>query len=69
MKIQISPKMKFFIAESQQVPGEIADYDSVSRNGATVDFSGGQGLGKFHARVVQGTDGRFTVTYSDSFDD
>ncbi|PTB37320.1 hypothetical protein M441DRAFT_149185 [Trichoderma asperellum CBS 433.97] len=63
MNIQITPKMKFFIAESQQVPGEIVDYHSVVRDGATIDFSSGEGLGKFYAHVVQKTDGTFTVTY------
>ncbi|KAF7907935.1 uncharacterized protein EAE98_012468 [Botrytis deweyae] len=67
-KIQIAPKMKFFVAESQQVPGEIADYAAVSRDGATIDFSSGPGLGKFHARVVQSTDGKFNVRYYDSFE-
>ncbi|KAE8379327.1 hypothetical protein BDV26DRAFT_291352 [Aspergillus bertholletiae] len=69
MKIQISPKMKFFVTESQQVAGEIVDYGAVLRDGATIDFSSGEGLGKFYARVVQGTNGGFTVTYYDSFDD
>jgi len=68
MNIQISPKMKFFVSESQQVPGEIVDYDSVSRDGAVIDFSSGEGLGKFYARVVHGTDGRFAITYYDAFD-
>ncbi|OAR01361.1 hypothetical protein LLEC1_07844 [Akanthomyces lecanii] len=65
-KVQITPKMKFFVTESHQVPGEIADHDSVTRDGATIDFTAGPGKAKFFARVVQGPDGRFTVTYSDS---
>ncbi|KAF5855991.1 hypothetical protein ETB97_008110 [Aspergillus alliaceus] len=69
MKVQISPKMKFFVSESQQVAGEIVDYSAVSRSGATIDFSSGEGLGKSYARVVQGTDGKFTVEYYDHFDD
>ncbi|KAL7918269.1 hypothetical protein ACQKWADRAFT_304582 [Trichoderma austrokoningii] len=68
MKIQITPKMKFFITESQQVPGEIVDYHAVTRDGATVDFSSGEGHGKFYARVVQGSDGRYTVSYYEAFD-
>lgn len=68
MNIQVSPRMKFFVSESQQVAGEIADSNAVARDGATIDFSDGEGLGKFYARVVQGTDGRFTVTYYDSYD-
>lgn len=68
MKIQITPKMKFFIMESQQVPGEIVDHHAVAREGATIDFSNGEGKGKFYARAVQGTDGRFTVTYYESLD-
>lgn len=63
MNIQITPKMKFFVTESQQVPGEIVDYHSVVREGATIDFSSGEGEGKYYARVVQGNDGRFTVEY------
>ncbi|KAE8357181.1 hypothetical protein BDV27DRAFT_94477 [Aspergillus caelatus] len=62
-KIQVTPKMKFFITESQQVPGEIVDYSAVSRDGATIDFSSGEGKGKSFALVVQGSDGGFTVTY------
>lgn len=65
MNIQITPKMKFFVTESQQVSGEIVDYYSVARDGATIDFSSGEGMGKFYARVVQNTDGRFDVTYYD----
>ncbi|KAL6695514.1 hypothetical protein J3F84DRAFT_374568 [Trichoderma pleuroticola] len=68
MNIQITPKMKFFVSESHQVPGEIVDYDAVVRDGATIDFSSGEGQGKFYARVIQNTDGRFAVTYYDNFD-
>lgn len=68
MKIQITPKMKFFITESQQVSGEIVDHHAVTRDGATIDFSNGEGKGKFYARVLQGTDGRYTVTYYEAFD-
>ncbi|KAL6886052.1 hypothetical protein GGI43DRAFT_418401 [Trichoderma evansii] len=63
--IQITPKMKFFVTESQQVPGEIVDYDYVARSGATVDFSSGEGQGKHYARVVQQKDGSFIVTYGE----
>ncbi|KAK1240116.1 hypothetical protein MKX08_007558 [Trichoderma sp. CBMAI-0020] len=68
MSIQITPKMRFFITESQQVPGEIVDHHAVTREGATVDFSSGEGKGKVYARVVQGDDGRFTVAYYSNFD-
>jgi hypothetical protein len=69
MNVQITPKMKFFVSESQQVPGEIVDHGSVSRDGATIDFSSGEGRGKFYARVVQESDGKFTVTYYDNYND
>ncbi|KAM3064780.1 hypothetical protein ACMFMG_008364 [Clarireedia jacksonii] len=59
MEVKITPKMKFLVSESQQVAGEIG--------GATIDFSDGEGSGKFFARVVHGQDGRFTVTYYDNF--
>ncbi|RAL12481.1 uncharacterized protein BO97DRAFT_57954 [Aspergillus homomorphus CBS 101889] len=65
--IQIIPRQKFFITESQQYPGEIVDRYAVEREGATIDFSRGEGAGKFYARVVQKEDGRFEVTYSESF--
>ena len=68
MKVQVTPKMKFFVSESQQVAGEIVDYSAVTREGATIDFSGGEGQGKFYAVVTQGTDRRFTVKYYDDFD-
>lgn len=68
MNIQITPKMKFFVSESHQVSGEIVDYDAVVRDGAIIDFSSGEGQGKFYARAIQNTDGRFTVTYYDNFD-
>ncbi|KFZ24006.1 hypothetical protein V502_01515 [Pseudogymnoascus sp. VKM F-4520 (FW-2644)] len=48
-KIQITPKMKFFVTESHQVQGEIVDYTAVSRDGATIDFSSGAGLDKSYA--------------------
>ncbi|PYI35500.1 hypothetical protein BP00DRAFT_334200 [Aspergillus indologenus CBS 114.80] len=66
--IQVTPKMRFFVAESQQVPGEIVDRSAVERDGAVIDFSGGEGAGKFYATVTQGEDGRFTVEYFDSPD-
>ncbi|KAL6875858.1 hypothetical protein HDV57DRAFT_510669 [Trichoderma longibrachiatum] len=69
MKVQVKPKMKFFITESQQVAGEVVDYQSVTREGATIDFSEGEGKGKVYARVVQGSDGRFDVKYYDNFGD
>ena len=69
MKVQVSPKMKFYVSESQQVPGEIVDYHAVIRDGATIDFTEGEGMGKFYARVVQNSDGRFDVKYYDRFDD
>lgn len=68
MNIHVTPKMKFFVTESQQVAGEIVDYSAVSRDGATIDFSSGEGLGKSYARVVQSTDGRFAVTYYDNYE-
>jgi hypothetical protein len=67
MEVKITPKMKFLVSESQQVAGEIVYYDNISRGGATIDFSDGEGSGKFFARVVHGQDGRFTVTYYDNF--
>jgi hypothetical protein len=69
MEVEITPKMKFWVSESQQVPGEIVDYNSVSRDGATIDFSSGEGSGKSFARVVHGQDGKFTVTYYSNFGD
>ncbi|KAJ4148072.1 hypothetical protein LMH87_002560 [Akanthomyces muscarius] len=68
MKLQVTPKMKFFVTESQQIAGEIVDYSSVARDGATVDFTGGPGQGKYYARVVQTSDGQFQVTYYDNFE-
>jgi len=68
MNIQITPKFKFFISESQQVSGEIVDYQAVAREGAAVDFSSGEGAGKFYARAIQNNDGRFDVTYYDNLE-
>lgn len=50
------------------MPGEIVDYSTVSRDGATVDFTSGDGMDKVYARVIQGSDGKFQVEYYDSFD-
>jgi hypothetical protein len=61
--------MKFLVAESQQVPGEIVDYLAVSKAVATIDFSSGPGEGKSFARVIQGNDWKFTVTYHDEQED
>ena len=60
--------MKFFVMESQQVAGEIVDYSAITRDGATVDFSSGDGQGKFYARVIHETDGSFKIEYYDNFD-
>ncbi|KAL7930193.1 hypothetical protein V8C35DRAFT_283764 [Trichoderma chlorosporum] len=68
MNIQITPKLKFFISESQQVSGEIVDYQAVARDGAVIDFSSGEGAGKFYVRAVQNSDGRFDVTYYDNLE-
>ncbi|PYH79251.1 hypothetical protein BO82DRAFT_376577 [Aspergillus uvarum CBS 121591] len=54
--IQVTPKMRFFVTESQQ------------RDGAVVDFSSGEGAGRFYATVTQGEDNGSTVKYYDSFD-
>ncbi|RAH47301.1 uncharacterized protein BO95DRAFT_462328 [Aspergillus brunneoviolaceus CBS 621.78] len=64
--LQVTPKMRFFATESQQVPGEIFDRSAVERDGAVVDFSSGEGAGKFHATATQNQNGRFTVKYFDS---
>ncbi|RAK77811.1 uncharacterized protein BO72DRAFT_527298 [Aspergillus fijiensis CBS 313.89] len=64
--IQVTPKMRFFTTESHQISGEIVDRSAVERYGAVVDFSSGEGAGKFYATATQNEDGRFTVKYFDS---
>jgi hypothetical protein len=67
MNIQITPKMKFYILESQYEPGVIVDYKSVSSTAANIDFSSGPGSGNTYAVVTQGNNGRFTVEYHPRF--
>ncbi|KAJ0417794.1 hypothetical protein BJY00DRAFT_315585 [Aspergillus carlsbadensis] len=66
MNISVKPKMKFFVAESYHGPREIVDYKPTVRDAATIDFTSGEGAGKFNARVVQGKDHSFEVTYHDT---
>ncbi|KAE8379067.1 hypothetical protein BDV26DRAFT_291651 [Aspergillus bertholletiae] len=59
--------MKFYILESIFEAGVIVDYQSVTREAALIDFTSGQGAGKFYAVVTQDDTGRFTVHYFDNY--
>ncbi|KAE8132759.1 hypothetical protein BDV38DRAFT_274872 [Aspergillus pseudotamarii] len=67
MKIQLTPKMKFYILESIFEAGVIVDYQSVTREAAVIDFTLGKGAGKFYAVVTQDDTGKFTVQYFDNY--
>ncbi|KAK5988484.1 hypothetical protein PT974_09967 [Cladobotryum mycophilum] len=64
--LQITPKMKFFVNEAFQQPGEIVNQEDVEANGVTIDFEVGDGAGKTFAKVVHNGERDFTVTYSDA---
>lgn len=66
MNVQVIQKMKSFALETPQILGEIVDYSSVVRDGATIDFTTGQGQGKFYICGVQSTNRKFTITYYDN---
>ncbi len=57
----ITPVVKFYVADGLYVPGQVIDYSAVSNNIATIDFTG---LPQTTATVTQGANGGFTVTYS-----
>lgn len=60
-KYNITPVVKFYVADGSYTPGEVIDVTTVSNNYATIDFTGRP---QTTANVTQGANGIFTVTYS-----
>ena len=56
----ITPVIKFYIAEGAYTPGQIIDYTTVSTTAGVVDFTG---KAQINVVVTQGTDGSFTPKY------
>lgn len=56
----VTPVVKFYVADGLYVPGQVIDYSAVSNNIATIDFTG---LPQTSATVIQDDYGRFSVTY------
>jgi len=56
----ITPVVKFYVADGLYVPGQVIDYSAVSNKCAEIDFTG---LPQTSATVTQGPNGAFTVTY------
>jgi hypothetical protein len=63
---QITPITEFYIAESSFQAGVIVDFQSVSKTAAVINFSSGEGLGKFTAIVTHNNNGTFSVKYATS---
>lgn len=57
----ITPVVKFYVADGLYVPGQVIDYSAVSNSVATIDFTG---LPQTTATVTQDDYGRFSVQYS-----
>ncbi|MET3664787.1 hypothetical protein [Caulobacter sp. 1776] len=57
----ITPVVKFYVADGLYVPGQVIDYSAVSNNIAAIDFTG---LPYNTATVTQAANGAFSVTYS-----
>ncbi|KAB8277212.1 hypothetical protein BDV30DRAFT_235013 [Aspergillus minisclerotigenes] len=67
IKIQLTPKMKYYILESIYETGVIVDYQSVTREAGVIDFTSGKGAGRFYAVVTHDDTGKFTVQYFDNY--
>ncbi len=60
-KYNVTPVVKFFVADGAYQEGEIIDVTTVSNTYATIDFTGRP---ETTATVTQGSNGVFVVTYS-----
>jgi hypothetical protein len=56
----VTPVIKFFVADGAYTPGEIIDYSTASTNAGSVDFTG---RAQSNAVVTQGSDGLFSTQY------
>lgn len=56
----VTPVVKFYVADGLYQAGQIIDYSAVSKNCAVIDFTG---LPQTSATVIQADNGTFTVTY------
>lgn len=57
----ITPVVRFYVADGAYTAGQIIDFTAESANHATIDFTGQPGT---KVTVVQGADGSFSVVYS-----
>lgn len=57
----ITPVVKFYVADGAYTAGQIIDYSVASTTAAVIDFTG---LPKTTATVTQGSNGAFSVQYS-----
>jgi len=57
----ITPVVKFYVADQLYQAGQVIDYSATSNQIATIDFTG---LPQTTATVVQAANGAFSVTYS-----
>ncbi len=57
----ITPVVKFYVADGQYTPGQVIDVPAISDTCAVIDFAGAP---QTTATVTQGANGAFTVTYS-----
>lgn len=60
-KYDVTPVVKFYVADGAYQPGQVIDVEDVSQDLAAIDFTG---LPQTTATVTQGANGSFTVTYS-----
>lgn len=58
---EITPSLRFHVAEGDYFPGEVIDLAVLSANMATIDFTG---ILNTTATAIQGGDGGWTVVYS-----
>lgn len=61
MRTSIKPNLRFFISRSSYKPGTIVDFRAITRNAGVVDFSDGEGKGKYFAIVTYDRLGIFNV--------
>lgn len=59
-RYNITPVVKFYVAEGAYTPGEVLDVSKVSKNCAAIDFTGRR---QDTAVVIQAPNGQFTVDY------
>jgi hypothetical protein len=63
MKYNIAPVVKFYVAEGFSQQGALVDFSGGSGTAGVIDFTSGDGQGKFGCTVTQDGTDTFTAKY------